>query len=65
MRGGCDYVVKVLEQTMNTISNVSQATGESAPNVTIKGTGELIATLGELDVSDLSCGGWEGGHDCG
>ena len=50
---GCDYVVKALEEAMNTISSVSQATGESAPNVTIGGTGEIIA-LDELDVSDLS-----------
>ena len=43
------------------ISILSQATGESVPNVTIGGTGELIAALDELDVSDLSllCV-WEG-----
>ena len=50
-----DFVIKSLEAAMNTISNVSQATGESAPNVTIEGTGELIAALDELDVS-IMCG---------
>ena len=58
-----DYVVKALEEAMNTISSVSQATGESAPNVTIEGTGELIAALDELDVSDSRSRVGEGAAD--
>ena len=46
-----DYVIKSLEEAMNTISHVSQATGDSAPDGNIEGTGELIAALDELDVS--------------
>ncbi|XP_072013158.1 catenin alpha-2-like isoform X2 [Amphiura filiformis] len=44
-----DFVIKSLEEAMHTISNVSQATGDSAPDGTIEGTGELIAALDELD----------------
>lgn len=46
-----DYVVKQLEDAMNAISNVSQATGDSSANPNIEGSGELIAALDELDVS--------------
>lgn len=44
-----DYVVKQLEDAMNAISNVSQATGDSNANPNIEGSGELIAALDELD----------------
>ncbi|XP_063963590.1 catenin alpha-2-like [Lytechinus pictus] len=44
-----DYVVKQLEDAMNAISNVSQATGDSSANPNIEGSGELIAALDELD----------------
>lgn len=37
---------------MNTISNVTQATGASQPDMNIEGAGELIAALDGFDVSD-------------
>ncbi|XP_071947056.1 catenin alpha-2-like [Antedon mediterranea] len=44
-----DYIIKQMEEAMNTISNVSQAQGESAPNPNLEGAGELISAIDELD----------------
>lgn len=46
-----DYVVKQMEDAMNAISSATQATGASQPDMTIEGTGELIAAIDDLDVS--------------
>lgn len=46
-----DFVVKQMEDAMNTISNVTQATGASQPDMNIEGAGELIGALDSLDKS--------------
>ncbi|XP_070539853.1 catenin alpha-2-like [Ptychodera flava] len=44
-----DYVVKQLCEAVNAISGVTQATGESEPNPTIEGAGELASALDDFD----------------
>ncbi|XP_077991933.1 catenin alpha-2-like [Glandiceps talaboti] len=44
-----DYVVKQLCEAVNAISGVTQATGDSQPNPSIEGAGELAAALDALD----------------
>ncbi|KAJ8026040.1 Catenin alpha-2 [Holothuria leucospilota] len=46
-----DFVVKQMEDAMNAISSATQATGASQPDMTIEGTGELIAAIDDLDRS--------------
>ncbi|PIK38890.1 alpha catenin [Apostichopus japonicus] len=46
-----DFVFQQMEDAMNTISNVTQATGASQPDMNIEGAGELIAALDGFDRS--------------
>ncbi len=54
-RANRDYVLKQVCDAVNTIGGVAQATGQTDPNYSPEGAGELAAALDEFDVSIVYC----------